>query len=129
MFEGFCVWIDHDKTLERGVEDLLDLDSLTTSPEGNNNNEKPNEETINEEEEGKGMEISLTADDFLTLARHDSDILLRKMNEYLDGNVVRAVAYRERFLLEVLGVVVYLESIPKDNEEVERKRRWWFGCL
>ncbi|KAI3013008.1 hypothetical protein CBS147346_11 [Aspergillus niger] len=128
MFEGFCVWIDHDKTLERGVEDLLDLDSLTTSPEGNNNNEKPNEESINEEEE-KGMEISLTADDFLTLARHDTDILLRKMNEYLDGNVVRAVAYRERFLLEVLGVVVYLESIPKDNEEVERKRRWWFGCL
>nr|XP_001392997.2 hypothetical protein ANI_1_2268074 [Aspergillus niger CBS 513.88] len=128
MFEGFCVWIDHDKTLERGVEDLLDLDSLTTSPEGNNNNEKPNEETINEEEE-KGMEISLTADDFLTLARHDSDIFLRKMNEYLDGNVCRAVAYRERFLLEVLGVVVYLESIPKDNDEVERKRRWWFGCL
>ncbi|RAK87702.1 hypothetical protein BO79DRAFT_209726 [Aspergillus costaricaensis CBS 115574] len=145
MFEGFCVWIDHDKSLERGVEDLLDLESITsssstTSPGGknntnnNNNNEKPNEENnnVNEEKEGEeeSVELSLTADDFLTLARHDTDILLRKMNEYLDGNVVRAVAYRERFLLEVLGVVVYLESIPKDEgDEVERKRRWWFGCL
>ncbi|GAQ47377.1 hypothetical protein AtubIFM54640_007736 [Aspergillus tubingensis] len=136
MFEGFCVWIDHDKSLERGVEDLLDLESITStsasSPGGkntannNNNNEKPNEENNTVDEE---VELSLTADDFLTLARHDSDILLRKMNEYLDGNVVRAVAYRERFLLEVLGVVVYLESGPKDGGEVERKRRWWFGCL
>ncbi|PYH35145.1 uncharacterized protein BO87DRAFT_375916 [Aspergillus neoniger CBS 115656] len=138
MFEGFCVWIDHDKSLERGVEDLLDLESITStsasSPGGknntnaitNNNNGKPNEENNTVDEE---VELSLTADDFLTLARHDSDILLRKMNEYLDGNVVRAVAYRERFLLEVLGVVVYLESIPKDADEVERKRRWWFGCL
>ncbi|OJI91265.1 hypothetical protein ASPTUDRAFT_298492 [Aspergillus tubingensis CBS 134.48] len=139
MFEGFCVWIDHDKSLERGVEDLLDLDSITSTstsfPGGknnnnnntntNNNNEKPNEENNTVDEE---VELSLTADDFLTLARHDTDILLRKMNEYLDGNVVRAVAYRERFLLEVLGVVVYLESIPKDSDEVERKR-WWFGCL
>ncbi|PWY80979.1 hypothetical protein BO83DRAFT_375191 [Aspergillus eucalypticola CBS 122712] len=145
MFEGFCVWIDHDKSLDRGVEDLLDLDSIitstsTTSPGGktndaNTNNEKPNEEnnTLEAEERKKEEsveEVSLTADDFLTLARHnDSDILLRKMNEYLDGNVVRAVAYRERFLLEVLGVVVYLDSIPKDADEVERKRRWWFGCL
>lgn len=137
MFEGFCVWIDHDKSLERGVEDLLDLESITStsatsSPGGKNtantntNNEKPNEENNTVDEE---VELSLTADDFLTLARHDTDILLRKMNEYLDGNVVRAVAYRERFLLEVLGVVVYLESIPKDRDEVERKRRWWFGCL
>ncbi|GLB04702.1 hypothetical protein AtubIFM57258_010721 [Aspergillus tubingensis] len=136
MFEGFCVWIDHDKSLERGVEDLLDLESITSTsasfPGGknnaNNNNinhEKPNEENNVDEE----VELSLTADDFLTLARHDTDILLRKMNEYLDGNVVRAVAYRERFLLEVLGVVVYLESGPKDGGEVERKRRWWFGCL
>ncbi|RAH55722.1 hypothetical protein BO85DRAFT_65265 [Aspergillus piperis CBS 112811] len=147
MFEGFCVWIDHDKSLERGVEDLLDLDSIITStsasssPGGknnannnNNNNEKPTEEKNNnavdeEEKEEEEVELSLTADDFLTLARHDTDILLRKMNEYLDENVVRAVAYRERFLLEVLGVVVYLESIPKDVDEVERKRRWWFGCL
>ncbi|OJZ88685.1 hypothetical protein ASPFODRAFT_129794 [Aspergillus luchuensis CBS 106.47] len=146
MFEGFCVWIDHDKSLERGVEDLLDLDSIITStsasssPGGknnantNNNNEKPTEEKNNndvdeEEKEKEEVELSLTADDFLTLARHDTDILLRKMNEYLDENVVRAVAYRERFLLEVLGVVVYLESIPKDEDEVERKRRWWFGCL
>ncbi|XRM40880.1 hypothetical protein ABZX51_004182 [Aspergillus tubingensis] len=138
MFEGFCVWIDHDKSLDRGVEDLLDLESITStsasSPGGknnantntNNNNEKPNEENNTVDEE---VELSLTADDFLTLARHDTDILLRKMNEYLDGNVVRAVAYRERFLLEVLGVVVYLESGPKDGGEVERKRRWWFGCL
>lgn len=133
MFEGFCVWIDHDKSLDRGVEDLLDLESITssstTSPGGKNNantnTEKLNEENNTVDEE---VELSLTADDFLTLARHDTDILLRKMNEYLDGNVVRAVAYRERFLLEVLGVVVYLESIPKDADEVERKRRWWFGC-
>ncbi|GKZ19743.1 hypothetical protein AbraIFM66951_009814 [Aspergillus brasiliensis] len=130
MFEGFCVWIDHDKSLERGVEDILDLESLTP-PGGNtdNNNEKPHpnihQDTTGEEE----VEISLTADDFLTLARHDTDLFLRKMNEYLDGNVVRAVAYRERFLLEVLGVLVFLESIPKDNEVLERKRRWWFGCL
>ncbi|PYH70584.1 uncharacterized protein BO88DRAFT_403555 [Aspergillus vadensis CBS 113365] len=148
MFEGFCVWIDHDKSLERGVEDLLDLDSITStsatsSPGGKNNNhantnninnEKPNEENnnVDEDEEEQEVELSLTADDFLTLARHsDTDILLRKMNEYLDGNVVRAVAYRERFLLEVLGVVVYLEGGPKDDgdEEVQRKRRWWFGCL
>ncbi|OJJ73355.1 hypothetical protein ASPBRDRAFT_173983 [Aspergillus brasiliensis CBS 101740] len=130
MFEGFCVWIDHDKTLERGVEDILDLESLTI-PGGNtdNNNEKPHPNIHHDITGEEEVEISLTADDFLTLARHDTDLFLRKMNEYLDGNVCRAVAYRERFLLEVLGVLVFLESIPKDNEVLERKRKWWFGCL
>ncbi|RAH87011.1 hypothetical protein BO86DRAFT_385000, partial [Aspergillus japonicus CBS 114.51] len=55
-------------------------------------------------------EVTLHPDDLLTRCT-DQTLLVRKMKAFLVGNVTRCFAYRERYLLEMVGYAIWKESL------------------
>ncbi|RAL03882.1 uncharacterized protein BO80DRAFT_422793 [Aspergillus ibericus CBS 121593] len=127
MFENFCVWVN--ETLPGGVEDVLNIPPTTapsnphphpdplpnpnTTTNTNTNTPPPPSQTEPSEPDPEKDEppqeennmVVLTPTTFLTHAKPDP--LLTTMNEYLNRFAKRAIAYRERWLLEVVGCAVY----------------------
>ncbi|PWY94581.1 hypothetical protein BO94DRAFT_531526, partial [Aspergillus sclerotioniger CBS 115572] len=105
--------LHHPQRHVRELLHVLDIPSPPT-PTTTSTTEKPNhvQETPEDEER---IEIILTPTDFLTYGKQE--ILLSKMNEYLELFGKKAIAYRERWLLEVVGCAVYRSSLASGEGE------------
>ncbi|PYH84283.1 hypothetical protein BO82DRAFT_352263 [Aspergillus uvarum CBS 121591] len=135
LWESFCVWLIESQSqgpsLFRRVWDILrfrrrqspttkiteeELDTIL----GLGTDTSPNAVSPLFTSTGSGgaekaapvvaTEVTLHPDDLLTRCK-DQTLLVRKMKAFLVGNVTRCFAYRERYLLEMVGYAIWKESL------------------
>lgn len=98
MFESFCEWLLHE---DQSVFSLLLNDH-------HHNNTYP-EHTIQVDTKGH-INFTLSPKDFITTHAHQPDLarlLLDRARGFIRDNAKRVFAYRERYLLELVGYAVW----------------------
>ncbi|RAL12577.1 uncharacterized protein BO97DRAFT_390301 [Aspergillus homomorphus CBS 101889] len=109
LWESFCVWLIESQRQRQSpsITQRQELDTIlglgSTSPSTSS--------AVNPPEVAAATEVTLHPDDLLSRCR-DQPLLVRKMKAFLVGNVTRCFAYRERYLLEMVGYAIWKESIP-----------------